>query len=579
MNKLVMTSLFSPLSRTLVMALALFSLCPLSAAQGPGQVLHNGIRLPSRWPIADRDAGSREPMPVPYLKEIPSIIPIDVGRQLFVDDFLIESTTLTRTFHSAQKYEGNPMVVPQTKDELEGVAGLSGSDRSVCYLGHGGVFFNPADQRFVMFYTSGWRGGLSKVTSTDGLGWARESSPLGGNLFIKPGGSEAGGDNAVWFDAHANNPAERIKFMSERAFASKTRRTDPSTHTLHTLDGNGNWTSGVPAGRAADYCSFFYNPFRKVWVYSIKREGPHGRTRYYAESSDFVTENVFDRSVFWVGADRLDKPDPQIGDTPQLYSLSGIAYESIILGAFQIHLGPRNSICHLGLFPKITEIQLGFSRDGFHWDRPSRKAFIAPTKRDGDWDRSYVHSTTGVCLVVGDKLYFPYSAYSGAAPSGERGTYTGGSIGMAMLRRDGFASMDAGESVGALTTRPVTFNGRHLFVNVNTASGGSLRVEILDRNGKIIGPFSAENCVPVSKDSTLCEITWRGAKDLAALRGQPVQFRFHLKQGGLYAFWVSPDKSGASHGYVAAGGPGFDAPVDTRGEAAYQAAKIAGGRK
>ena len=36
----------------------------------------------------------------PYLVSPPAVIPIDVGRQLFVDDFLIEQTTLTRVFRS-----------------------------------------------------------------------------------------------------------------------------------------------------------------------------------------------------------------------------------------------------------------------------------------------------------------------------------------------------------------------------------------------------------------------------------------------------------------------------------------------
>jgi hypothetical protein len=36
--------------------------------------------------------------------------------------------------------------------------------------------------------------------------------------------------------------------------------------------------------------------------------------------------------------------------------------------------------------------------------------------------------------------------------------------------------------------------------------------------------------------------------------------------GRLYSFWVSPDASGASYGYVAAGGPGFTGPTDTVGE-------------
>ena len=47
--------------------------------------------------------------------------------------------------------------------------------------------------------------------------------------------------------------------------------------------------------------------------------------------------------------------------------------------------------------------------------------------------------------------------------------------------------------------------------------------------------------------------------------------RFHLKNGSLYAFWVSPDESGASHGYVGAGGPGFTGPRDTVGRNAVWA--------
>ena len=63
-----------------------------------------------------------------------------------------------------------------------------------------------------------------------------------------------------------------------------------------------------------------------------------------------------------------------------------------------------------------------------------------------------------------------------------------------------------------------------------------------------------------------------GADDLSALAGKPVRFRFHLRNGSLYSFWVSPETSGASHGYVAAGGPGFTGPADTVGQAAYVAA-------
>ena len=39
--------------------------------------------------------------------------------------------------------------------------------------------------------------------------------------------------------------------------------------------------------------------------------------------------------------------------------------------------------------------------------------------------------------------------------------------------------------------------------------------------------------------------------------------------GKLYAFWVSPDESGASHGYVAGGGPGYMGRIDKEGIKAY----------
>src|SRR3954471_17520051 len=70
-----------------------------------GEVLYNGIRLPSAWPPPQlapsplrRGEVPRDPPALPpYLKTPPAMIPIDVGRQLFVDDFLIAETAPTRT--------------------------------------------------------------------------------------------------------------------------------------------------------------------------------------------------------------------------------------------------------------------------------------------------------------------------------------------------------------------------------------------------------------------------------------------------------------------------------------------------
>ena len=42
------------------------------------------------------------PLLPPYLVSPSEVIPIDVGRQLFVDDFLIKHTTMKRAYHSAE---------------------------------------------------------------------------------------------------------------------------------------------------------------------------------------------------------------------------------------------------------------------------------------------------------------------------------------------------------------------------------------------------------------------------------------------------------------------------------------------
>lgn len=165
-----------------------------------------------------------------------------------------------------------------------------------------------------------------------------------------------------------------------------------------------------------------------------------------------------------------------------------------------------------------------------------------------------------------DQLYFYYGAFQGDEtkrnPIGFwNGMYANASTGLAILRRDGFASMDAHGREGTLTTRPVTFKGRYLFVNTDCLDG-LLKAEILDTDGRIIQPFSIDNCVPLSCDRTLATVTWKDADDLSSLSGRPVRFRFHLTNGSLYSFWVSPNESAASHGYVAAGGPGFTGSTD-----------------
>ena len=541
-----------------------------------GELLYNGILLPEVWPPRHMDSSSYLPMPVPYIDRPPAVIPIDVGRQLFIDNFLIAETDLERKMYKARKLAFNPVFKPETVLE-QGPYGIPGASPK-----DGGIWWDPKDKLFKMWYEAGWLYTMAYATSKDGIHWDR---PL---LDIEPGTNRLVPDlvldsTTVWLDHFTKNPNERFKmFVRFPNEIPDVQRRFNTGLCLVSPDGI-HWSKPVETGFCGDRSTLFYNPFRKKWVYSIRNTGelgrsPIGRSRFYHEHSDFLQGCRWTdkEPVFWTGADNMDIPDPDTGEKPQLYNLSAVGYESIMLGLHQIHHGPKNEVCLEQGVPKITELMVSFSRDGFHWDRPDREPFIRAERKPGYWDRGYVQSVGGICTVVGDQLWFYYIGFRGdqsklSTTYVKNGMHSYGSTGVAVLRRDGFASMSAGGETGTLTTRPVTFKGEYLFVNVNCSSG-QLKVEALDEGFTPIAPFSLANCQPVTVDSTIHQVKWSKAATLSSLKNKKVRFRFHLEKGDLYAFWVSPNKSGASMGYNAAGGPGFTGGIDTEGTNAYKQA-------
>jgi hypothetical protein len=538
-------------------------------SENRGERLYNGIVLPAEWPPRTVDPQDTAPMAVPYLDAPPRVIPIDVGRQLFVDDFLIDRSNLTRVFHRPEKYRGNPVLKPETPLEQNGKF-----DDSAVVKG-GGLWWDPAARIFKLWYEAGWLATVAYATSRDGLHWER---PV---LDVKPGTNQVLPRDLVYDsgnvvpDWDAKDPQQRYKLFFRKPGGNVPGMSLTSPDGIH-------WTRRVSTGVCGDRSTMFYNPFRKKWVYSL-RAGFRGRSRDYWECDDFLAGAKWEpgQPVHWAAADRADPRDPQIQRVPQLYNLDAVAYESILLGCFEIHHGPENDVCERHGLPKITDLNWAYSRDGFHWSRPDRRAHIASERWASDaWDRGYVQPLGNLCTVRGDTLWFYYCGFRGDSTKTSRvnqlnGMHQHGATGIARLRRDGFVSMEAGPERRELTTRCVTFSGRRLFVNA-AAQGGELRVEVLDQAGRPITPYTLANCRPVTADSTLEPVAWKGAADLGALRGRPVRFRFSLRQGALYAFWVSRDTTGRSDGYVAGGGPGFTAMTDTVGRVALEAERALG---
>ena len=504
-----------------------------------GETLYNGIKLSTPWPPAWKEVPAN-PCEPPYLLSPPAVIPIDLGRQLLVDDFLVEKTDLKRTFHVPKAHKDTPVLKPEKPWEREGASPMA-------MVFSDGVWYDPADKLFKMWYMGGYGRSVCLAYSEDGVRWTRPVLDVKkGTNLVHPGPRDS---STIWLDHETTDPKQRYKM-----FLSHSEGGQFGQSVYYSADGI-HWGDRVlRTGSTGDRTTAFFNPFRKVWVYSLRHGWGVPRRRRYWETPDLVKGPQWEKigePGMWIGSDNKDPQRDDLKVVPQLYNLDCVAYESLIFGLFSIWRGDLNMPPGR---PKPNNICAGFSRDGFHWSRPDRRAFIDVSETKGDWNWGNVQSAGGCCLVVKDELYFYHSGRAGS-PGAEKGRDGGGSTGLAVLRRDGFASMDADDKGGTLTTRPVKFTGQHLFVNAD-AAGGELVAEVMGENGKVLDGLSAAECIAVQTDKTKQAIVWK-AGSLAAAVGKPVRFRFRLKNARLFAFWMSKEKTGASNGFVAAGGPGL----------------------
>ena len=517
---------------------------------------YNGICIPENYHFgydAEQGGVTTAPYLLPPSKGgyAPETICVDIGRQLFVDDFLIEkSDGLQRIFYAAQKAP-DPVLVPETEWEL------TYNPSTACTSG--GIWYDESEQIYKMWYEAGFNNRLAYATSKDGIHWERPVlQPTGNNLLIP---EQCTDSFSVWID-HNAPVDERYRLMIR---SPNTKECCKFPAIMYRSGDGIHWQVIGETGTMEDRSTFFYDPFRKKWVFSIRsaavvrwgEEQYRPRLRLYHDGDKFEQAGKWEEEepLLWLRTDGLDRKDLSVSnEIPQLYNFDAIAYESVMLGMFQIWYGPHNDEIVKTGKPKITDLQVSFSRDGFYFDRPNRQAFIGASRDYGRWDYGYLQSATGGIVVYDNQLRIYYSGFSGQCRQGERswrGEYVGGAVGYATLRRDGFASMSGS---GVLETKPLTVQKpiRYLFVNAD-ASAGSLRAELLDRDGKPLQGYTAEDCVPVMENSTKLRLQWRGGEDVALLQNQPFRIRFLIDHAHLFAFWLSPGEDGASGGAMAAG--------------------------
>ncbi len=295
----------------------------------------------------------------------------------------------------------------------------------------------------------------------------------------------------------------------------------------------------------SDEGNLSYDPLTRTYIATLKTFGKFGRAHAVWTSKDFVTWNRLSE-IFQSDAEdqrrakeiiRARMADPTLEHptynapadyNADIYNLGLFRYEGLYVGMPAVYYAT-------GKVGNNTDgfhwIQLACTRDLQTWQRlGDRQAFIGPSPiGQGAYDLTQLLPPS-VPVMHGDEMWFYYTGLKYREPPANADPKWG-AVCLAVLRRDGFISLDAGEKPGTLVTKPFVVTGAKLCVNVN-AAGGSLGLEVLNDGEK---PVAVAR--PITSDEPHAAVTWQ-LGDLAEQRGKSVRLRFTLQNAQLYSFWL-----------------------------------------
>jgi hypothetical protein len=183
------------------------------------------------------------------------------------------------------------------------------------------------------------------------------------------------------------------------------------------------------------------------------------------------------------------------------------------------------------------DTQLATSRDGITWTR--HRATYVPMHHEEGLDLKINMIFPGMLYHQDriDQFYAGYSFTHGDTNARERleGKQLGGYLRVSQ-RVDGFMSADFAYGGGRLVTRPFTFDGNRLYLNLNTSASGEGRVAILDASGRPLEGFTIDDCRFINGDYLHAPAQWSNAADVGALAGKPVRLAFEMRGAKLYSF-------------------------------------------
>lgn len=178
------------------------------------------------------------------------------------------------------------------------------------------------------------------------------------------------------------------------------------------------------------------------------------------------------------------------------------------------------------------ETQIAVSRDGVHWRRYPRPAYIKIGNHAGlEIHKNYI--AHGM-VRRGDEIW---QYYQGSEQYHSTWSGRGREAVFRVVQRfDGFVSADTAYEGGELTTRPIIFEGNRLVLNIDTGAAGYAQVGIIGKDGQPIEGFEVDDCVYINGDFMDAQVEWLGkGRDVSALAGEPVRLVIRSHGTKLYS--------------------------------------------